>query len=118
MKIANRFYAKLYSKPPDGPEEKTLRAVLDKKVSHEDNIMLAALPDQEEVEGIIGMMATEKAQGEDGLTIEILKGTWRWTEPACIIGKILAERLKKVIAKIVDEDQPVLSRGGTSWITL
>ncbi|KAL3686509.1 hypothetical protein R1sor_009083 [Riccia sorocarpa] len=66
------LYAQLAITQEMRDERKEVLELIDKKVSQEDNARMINLPEEGEIGGIIRHMASEKAPGEDGLTIKIL----------------------------------------------
>ncbi|KAL3696600.1 hypothetical protein R1sor_010676 [Riccia sorocarpa] len=82
------FYQDLYRQPNISPatreERRETFKLAQKFVEGEDNRRLEAAPDGEEIQRIVDALPSNKAPGEDGLTVEVLKQVWEWVQTPCI----------------------------------
>ncbi|KAL3699507.1 hypothetical protein R1sor_017529 [Riccia sorocarpa] len=77
LSSVHSFYQDLYRQPNISSETQEERResfkLTQKFVDGEDNCRLVATPDEEEIQRIVDALPSNKAPGEDGLTMEVLK---------------------------------------------
>ncbi|KAL3677119.1 hypothetical protein R1sor_027067 [Riccia sorocarpa] len=87
LESLHQFYQNLYHQEPVTEKAKAeRREVLElttKFVEAGDNQRLVATPGPEEIKEIVDRLARNKAPGEDGITVEVLKILWEWDGGPC-----------------------------------
>ncbi|KAL3679387.1 hypothetical protein R1sor_022343 [Riccia sorocarpa] len=82
------FYQNLYLQPEvthgEREDREQVLQLVDRYASESENLTLSCTPNSKEVRETLDLMARGKAPGEDGVTIEVLKETWEWTETPCV----------------------------------
>ncbi|KAL3697959.1 hypothetical protein R1sor_012035 [Riccia sorocarpa] len=88
MRTIGDFYQQLYTQPEIQVEDRASRMQalqpINKFATVDENKGLTERPEAKEMGEIIGGMAKGKAPRADGLTVEVLLGTWSWTEQPCM----------------------------------
>ncbi|KAL3696469.1 hypothetical protein R1sor_010545 [Riccia sorocarpa] len=110
------FYKTLYTNEPETEETKKLRseslALIDKRVTQEENRMMEVEPDLLEVEETIEGMQKEKAPGLDGVTVEVVSNLWDEIKDDCMMmmrfvwsRKSISERDSKGVIKLLPKNE-------------
>ncbi|KAL3697404.1 hypothetical protein R1sor_011480 [Riccia sorocarpa] len=84
----HEFYQDLYEAEVETEEKQEAReelvGLIQNKLEPHESEQLARIPEKPEIESVVFGMATNKAPGQDGLTIEILKLCWSFVGDDCV----------------------------------
>ncbi|KAL3690264.1 hypothetical protein R1sor_016573 [Riccia sorocarpa] len=83
-----KFYQLLYTREAETVERGTAReevmALIKNKVTDEESMKVAEIPEKDEVEKVVFGMKRNKAPGADGLTVEVVSHCWEFVGECCV----------------------------------
>ncbi|KAL3696899.1 hypothetical protein R1sor_010975 [Riccia sorocarpa] len=124
-----RFMKELYTRQECSDQVRRSRqealSHISKTITPEQDTKICVKPGQDEIENAAKLMKNDKSSGLDGLTTEILMSCWQFIRDDCfnmvnhfwdqgdykLIAKIMAERIKKLLPLLVDDQQTGFIKG-------